>query len=122
MLGYPDPYDLSRSSSCTGLSTADRTDLNRAANLLDGQIQAAAQRHGDVFADVRPAFAGHEICDPRSWLNSVDWLDLGTSYHPTAVGQAGVRAGIQRGRGRLTRRAAAAAAGPAAVRNGISTG
>ena len=89
MLGYPDPYDLSRSSSCTGLSTADRTDLNRAANLLDGQIQAAAQRHGDVFADVRPAFAGHEICDPRSWLNSVDWLDLGTSYHPTAVGQAG---------------------------------
>jgi lysophospholipase L1-like esterase len=89
VLGYPVPYDLSRSSSCLGLSTTDRIDLNQAANQLDGQIQAAARRHGDVFADVRAAFAGHEICDSRRWLNSVDWLDIGVSYHPTATGQAG---------------------------------
>jgi lysophospholipase L1-like esterase len=88
VLDYPDLYDLSRSSSCLGLSTTDRTDLNQGANELDSQIQAAAARHGDVFADVRPAFAGHQICDPGSWLNSVDWLDLDTSYHPTAAGQA----------------------------------
>jgi lysophospholipase L1-like esterase len=88
VLDYPDLYDLSRSSSCLGLSTTDRTDLDQGANELDSQIQAAAARHGDVFADVRPAFAGHQICDPGSWLNSVDWLDLGTSYHPTAAGQA----------------------------------
>jgi lysophospholipase L1-like esterase len=88
VLGYPDPYDLARSSSCAGLSTTDRTGLDRAANLLDGQIRAAAARHGDVFADVRPGFAGHQICDHGSWLNSVDWLDLGASYHPTAAGQA----------------------------------
>ena len=89
VLGYPVPYDLSRSSSCLGLSTTDRTDLNQAANQLDGQIQAAARRHGDVFADVRPAFAGHQICDSGRWLNSVDWLDIGASYHPNAAGQAG---------------------------------
>ena len=89
VLGYPVPYDLSRSSSCLGLSTTDRTDLNQAANHLDGQIRAAARRHGDVFADVRRAFAGHEICDAHRWLNSVDWLDIGVSYHPTATGQAG---------------------------------
>jgi lysophospholipase L1-like esterase len=88
VLDYPDLYDLSRSSSCVGLSTTDRTDLNQGANELDSQIQAAAARHGDVFADVRPAFAGHEICDSGSWLNSVDWLDLGSSYHPNAAGQA----------------------------------
>jgi lysophospholipase L1-like esterase len=88
VLDYPDLYDLSKSSSCLGLSTTDRTDLNQGANELDGQIQAAAARHGDVFADVRTAFAGHEICDSGSWLNSVDWLDLGASYHPTAAGQA----------------------------------
>ena len=88
VLGYPEPYDLSKSSSCVGLSSTDRTDLNQGANELDGQIQAAAARHGDVFADVRAAFAGHEICDSGSWLNSVDWLDLGASYHPNAAGQA----------------------------------
>ena len=89
VLGYPDPYDLSKSSSCVGLSSTDRTDLDQAANQLDGQIQAAARRHGDVFADVRPAFAGHQICDSGRWLNSVDWLDIGASYHPNAAGQAG---------------------------------
>jgi lysophospholipase L1-like esterase len=88
VLDYPDLYDLSKSSSCIGLSTTDRTDLNQGANELDTAIQAAAARYGDVFADVRPAFAGHEICDSNSWLNSVDWFNIGNSYHPTAAGQA----------------------------------
>ncbi|HEX3922245.1 MAG TPA: SGNH/GDSL hydrolase family protein [Streptosporangiaceae bacterium] len=88
VLGYPHLYDLSKSASCAGLSTTDRTDLNQAADQLDAQIQAAARRHGDVFADVRPAFSGHEICDSPRWLNAVDWTDLGVSYHPTAAGQA----------------------------------
>ena len=89
VLGYPELYDLSRSSTCIGLSTTDRVDLNQAADELDGQVHAAAQRHGDTYADVRGAFSGHEICDSSSWLHSVDWLNLGDSYHPTASGQSG---------------------------------
>jgi hypothetical protein len=61
-----------------------------AADLLDDQIQAAARRHGDVYADVRPVFAGHEICDgSASWLHAVNIFDTGESYHPTAAGQSG---------------------------------
>lgn len=89
VLDYPDLYDLSKSSSCIGLSTTDRSDLNNGANELDSQIQAAAARHGDVFADVRGAFSGHEICDSSSWLHSVNFLDVSESYHPTASGQSG---------------------------------
>jgi lysophospholipase L1-like esterase len=88
VLDYPELYDLSKSSSCVGLSTTDRTDLNQAADELDSQVQAAAGRFGDVFADVRSAFAGHEICDSSSWLHSVNILDVSESYHPTAAGQA----------------------------------
>src|SRR5215472_14655049 len=33
VLGYPDLYDLSKSSTCIGLSTTDRTDLNQAAGI-----------------------------------------------------------------------------------------
>jgi lysophospholipase L1-like esterase len=88
VLDYPQLYDLSKSASCIGLSTTDRTDLNQAANDLDGQIQAAAGRYGDTFGDVRSQFTGHQICDSDSWLHSVDWFDLGESYHPTAAGQA----------------------------------
>jgi lysophospholipase L1-like esterase len=88
VLDYPELYDLSKSSGCIGLSTTDRTDLNQAADDLDGQIQAAAGRYGDTFGDVRSIFDGHQICDSDSWLHSVDWFDLGESYHPTAEGQA----------------------------------
>ena len=90
VLGYPHLYDLARSADCIGLSTTDRTDLNQAADLLDGQIRAAAARHGDVFGDVAPGFAGHEICDGSAgWLHAVNFFDLGESYHPTAAGQSG---------------------------------
>jgi lysophospholipase L1-like esterase len=89
VLDYPELYDLSRSSTCIGLSTTDRTDLNQAADQLDAAIQAAAGRYGDTFADVRSAFAGHEICDSGSWLHSVNILDITESYHPTASGQSG---------------------------------
>jgi lysophospholipase L1-like esterase len=88
VLGYPEFYDLSKSSGCIGLSTTDRTDLNQGADVLDSQLQAAAGRYGFTYAAITPAFAGHEICDSNSWLYSVDWFDLGNSYHPTASGQA----------------------------------
>jgi lysophospholipase L1-like esterase len=88
VLDYPELYDLSRSSSCIGLSTTDRTALNAGADDLDSALQAAAARAGDTFADVRGQFAGHEICDgSASWLNSVDIFSLSSSYHPNANGQ-----------------------------------
>jgi lysophospholipase L1-like esterase len=88
VLGYPEFYDLANSWFCPGLSTTDRTDLNQAADELDSTIQNAAQAMGETYADVRSAFSGHEICDSDSWLNSVDWFDISSSYHPTASGQA----------------------------------
>lgn len=88
VMDYPELYDLSRSAGCIGLSTTDRTTLNQGADVLASVIQAAAARHGDAYVDVRPAFAGHEICDGTSWIHAVDWFNLGVSYHPTAAGQA----------------------------------
>jgi lysophospholipase L1-like esterase len=87
VLGYPDLYDLSKSSSCIGLSTKDRTALNQGADDLDGALATAAAANGDTFADVRAQFAGHEICDSGSWLSSVDIFAISSSYHPTAAGQ-----------------------------------
>jgi lysophospholipase L1-like esterase len=87
VLGYPDFYDLSKSSSCIGLSTADRTALNQGANEVDSALATAAAHNGDTFAGVQGAFAAHELCDSGSWLHSVDIFSLGSSYHPTASGQ-----------------------------------
>jgi lysophospholipase L1-like esterase len=87
VLGYPELYHLSRSSTCIGLSTKDRTALNGGADDLDSALAAAAQANGDTFADVRGQFAPHEICDSSSWLNSVDIFAISSSYHPNAAGQ-----------------------------------
>jgi lysophospholipase L1-like esterase len=87
LLGYPRLYDLSKSSTCIGLSTTDRTDLNAAADALDSAISTAAASNGATFADVRGQFAPHEICDGSSWLNSVNIFSISSSYHPTAAGQ-----------------------------------
>jgi lysophospholipase L1-like esterase len=88
VLGYPDLYDLSKSSTCIGLSTKDRTALNGGADALDSALATAATTvNGATFADVRHQFAGHEICDSGSWLNSVDIFALSSSYHPNASGQ-----------------------------------
>jgi len=88
VVGYPEFYDLAKSSGCIGLSTTDRQALNGGADVIDAQEQAAAARHGFRWSDVRSAFAGHEICDSASWLHSTDWLNLSDSYHPTANGQS----------------------------------
>ena len=88
VMGYPELYDLSNSWFCIGLSTTDRTDLNQAADILDGVIQAQAAAYDFTYVDVRPYFSGHELCDFGSeWLHSVNLLDISESYHPTASGQ-----------------------------------
>jgi len=88
IMGYPELYDLSKSSTCVGLSTTDRTDLNQASDILDGVIQTESAKYGFTYVDIRPYFSGHEICDSSSWLHSTNFLDIDESYHPTASGQA----------------------------------
>lgn len=85
VLDYPVFYDLG-AWLCVGLSSADHQALDAGINDLDGVIKAAAARNGDTFADVRPAFASHEICSGSSWLNAVT-LPIENSYHPNATGQ-----------------------------------
>ncbi|MGW2833720.1 SGNH/GDSL hydrolase family protein [Streptomyces sp. NPDC001286] len=87
VLGYPRFYKLG--TTCLGLSETKRTAINGAADYLDTAINKAAANHGFAFGDVRTTFTGHEICSGSSWLHSVNWLNIGESYHPTASGQSG---------------------------------
>ena len=86
VLGYPDFYDLS-ASICIGLSSGDHKAIDAGINDLDGILATAAANGGAVFADPRPKFSGHELCDGAGWLNSLT-IPIGSSYHPTATGQA----------------------------------
>jgi hypothetical protein len=87
VLGYPRFYQLG--TTCLGLSEAKRKAINDASDHLNTAIAKRAANHGFTFGDVRPAFTGHEICSGDSWLHSVNWLNIGESYHPKAPGQSG---------------------------------
>src|SRR5215472_5918133 len=85
VLGYPDFYDLN-ALICIGLSSGDHKAIDAGINDLDGILATAAANNGAVFADPRPKFSGHELCDGAGLLNSLT-IPVGSSYHPTATGQ-----------------------------------
>ncbi|MFC3577325.1 SGNH/GDSL hydrolase family protein [Streptomyces yaanensis] len=87
VLGYPRFYQLG--GTCLGLSQTKRSAINGAADYIDAAIAKRAADHGFTFGDVRSTFSGHEICSSDSWLHSLNWLNIGESYHPTAAGQSG---------------------------------
>ncbi|MFC9932226.1 SGNH/GDSL hydrolase family protein [Streptomyces sp. NPDC127190] len=87
VLGYPHLYRL-HGTCRIGLPDSVRAAVNDAVDHLDEMIAKRAADHGFAFADVRAAFAGHEICSPHPWLRSVDLMALTESYHPTAPGQS----------------------------------
>ncbi|MFW6694997.1 SGNH/GDSL hydrolase family protein [Streptomyces sp. MAR4 CNX-425] len=87
VLGYPRMYQLN--GGCWfGISERSRAAINGAADLLSDVTAKRAADHGFAYGDVRPAFAGHEICSDDEWLHSVTF-PIGDSYHPTASGQSG---------------------------------
>ncbi|MGW1910922.1 SGNH/GDSL hydrolase family protein [Streptomyces sp. NPDC002076] len=86
VLGYPHMYHL-RGTCEIGLQDTARAAINDGVDHLDAVIAHRAAAHGFAFADVRAAFAGHEICSTTPWLHSVDLLAPTESYHPTAPGQ-----------------------------------
>ncbi|MFB7363499.1 SGNH/GDSL hydrolase family protein [Streptomyces hydrogenans] len=88
VLGYPRFYQLN-GSCVAGLSETERSAINGASDYLNAAVAKRAADHGFTFASVVPAFTGHEICSGSAWLHSVNWLNIGESYHPTAAGQSG---------------------------------
>lgn len=88
VLGYPVFYDLTV-SGCVGLSSASRAKIDEGIGLADDIIASTAADHGFAYGDVTSAFSGHQICDDDPWLHSLNFADVGVSYHPFAEGQAG---------------------------------
>ncbi|MGW1073104.1 SGNH/GDSL hydrolase family protein [Streptomyces sp. NPDC002537] len=86
VLGYP---HLFATRACfMGLVTPrDRSALNTAADHLNRVTANRARAHGYTFADVTPAFAGHELCSADPWINAPSLFTTDVAYHPTAKGQ-----------------------------------
>jgi len=88
VLSYPRFYTVP--GSCwVGLSDTKRTAINSGADALASVTQSRAASAGGTFVDVRPSFAGHNICSSAGdYLHSLTWPVI-ESYHPTVAGQSG---------------------------------
>lgn len=88
VLGYPLFYQL-HMRSCVAVSETSRAKIDEGIGQVDRLIAAVALRHGFIFADVRSAFVGHQLCSGNPWLHGVDLGNISDSFHPTAAGQRG---------------------------------
>lgn len=88
VLGYPRFYKLN-GNCVAGLTEGERTAINGGSDYLNAALAKRAANHGFAFASVAGTFTGHEICSGSEWLHSLNWLNIGESYHPNAAGQSG---------------------------------
>lgn len=93
------------SDRCEGVKKADQRWMVEKTNELNGIVQAAAQRHGALFADPSAGFAGHELCgQDQAWFGG---LLSAVPFHPTQDGHAAIAQNILTTLGAQDRRAAA---------------
>jgi lysophospholipase L1-like esterase len=87
VVGYPRLYTIHGDCGILGLSDAERTALNNAADVLSNVTSAAAAAAGVEYLDARPVFDPHSICSGGGeWVTSLEWSKLDESYHPNTEG------------------------------------
>ncbi|ALG08788.1 SGNH/GDSL hydrolase family protein [Kibdelosporangium phytohabitans] len=87
VVGYPRIFNGEECNALARISPGEQAELNKSADLLAGVISARAAAHGFAFADPRPAFTGHAVCDDAEWLNGLS-NPVSESYHPNRTGQS----------------------------------
>ncbi|MFJ1747839.1 SGNH/GDSL hydrolase family protein [Streptomyces sp. NPDC088116] len=87
VVGYPRLYTLQGSCGILGLSDAERSAMNSAADTLADVTSARAAEAGFTFLDPRSSFDAHSICSSGpTWVTSLEWDKINESYHPNAAG------------------------------------
>jgi lysophospholipase L1-like esterase len=88
ILGYARPFANRTCLAATGVSLSEETNLNALVDNMNNVIRARALAYGFSFADVTPAWAGHDICASNPFTNGLTLLHSADSYHPTRNGYA----------------------------------
>jgi lysophospholipase L1-like esterase len=87
VLGYPRVF----ASSCfgtLGISSTEQTKANALATALDSVTAAHALKDGVTYKSALAAFTGHAVCSSSPWLNGLNLLNTGESYHPNRNGHS----------------------------------
>lgn len=88
VLGYPRVFSGASCFSTLGISSVEQTKANALADGLNQVIAAHAATDGVMYKSAIGAFTGHAACSSSPWLNGLNLLNTGESYHPNRSGHA----------------------------------
>jgi lysophospholipase L1-like esterase len=88
VLGYANPFANRTCLAATGVSLSEEASLTTLIGHLDSTIKARALAYGFSYADVNPAWTGHDICASNPFTNGLTLFHTADSYHPTRNGYA----------------------------------
>jgi lysophospholipase L1-like esterase len=87
VVGYPRLFNGEECNLFARISPGEQAELNRTADLLTTTIASRATAHAFPFADPRPSFTTHAVCDPIEWINGLS-DPIRESYHPNRTGHS----------------------------------
>jgi lysophospholipase L1-like esterase len=88
VLGYPRVFSGASCFGTLGISATEQTKANALADALDAVISAHATADGVTYESAIGAFTGHAVCSSSPWLNGLNLLNTGESYHPNRAGHS----------------------------------
>jgi lysophospholipase L1-like esterase len=88
VLGYPRVFSGSSCFSSLGISSTEQAKANALADALDQVIATHAAADGVTYKSAIGAFTGHGVCSSSAWLNGLNLLNTGESYHPNRTGHS----------------------------------
>jgi hypothetical protein len=87
VLGYPHMFGSSTCPQALGVTARERLKANQLADALDLTIAAHTRLvNGVIYKSAISSFATHPVCSASPWLNGLNLLSPGESYHPTRRG------------------------------------
>jgi lysophospholipase L1-like esterase len=88
VLGYPLIFSGSGCFGTFGISSTERTKANALADALDKLTAVHAAAVGVTYKSAIGAFTGHAVCSSSPWVNGLNLLNTGESYHPNRSGHS----------------------------------
>jgi lysophospholipase L1-like esterase len=88
VLGYPHVFSTASCFGTLGISSAEERDANALADALDSLISGYASTYHFTYESALGPWTGHAVCSSSAWLNGLNLLNTGESYHPNRAGHS----------------------------------
>ena len=88
VLGYPHVFSTASCFGTLGISSTEEKDADALSDALDSLISGYAATYHFTYESALVPWTGHAVCSSSAWLNGLNLLATGESYHPNRAGHS----------------------------------